>query len=78
MTMQNVRRRIKALERSAARNGGPEVFVVQRNPVTGKWISAEGTFGDPARCIVVLHSDAAPDPHLVIDAQPRIIGMSAQ
>ena len=76
--MQNVRKRIEALERSLSLRRGPEVLVVRRNPVTGKWAGSEGNFGDPARCIVLLCSDAAPDPNLVIDARPRIIDMSAQ
>jgi len=65
--MRDVRKRIEALERSSALKRGPEVLVVPRNPVTGKWVSSEGNFGDPAMCIVVLFSDAAPDPNLVID-----------
>ena len=76
--MRDVRKRLEALEGSSALKRGPEVLVVRRNPVTGKWVSSKGNLGDPAMCIVLLCSDAAPDPNLVIDDQPRIIDMSAQ
>jgi hypothetical protein len=71
--MQSIRRRIAALEKSLLLKKVPEVLVVKRDAVTGKWTGSEGNRGDPAMCIVVLCSDAAPDPNLVIDARPRII-----
>jgi len=76
--MQNVRKRLEALEKSLSRKRGPEVLVVQRDPVTGQWIGAAGCGTDPARCVVLMYSDAAPDPELVTDAPPRIIDVAAQ
>ena len=60
------------------RNRGPEVLVVERDPVTGRWIGSTDNSADPARCVVLLYSDAAPNPELITDAPPRVIDLSAQ
>ena len=76
--MQNVRRRLRALEKSLSLQQGPQVWVVQRNPVTGKWNNPTHNGADPSMCVVLMYSDSDPDPALVTDAAPRITDPAAQ
>jgi len=76
--MTNLRKRIERLEKSPLRNRSPEVLVVKRDPITGKWVGSTETGADPARCLVLMFSDRAPDPELITDRPPMIIDVSAQ
>jgi hypothetical protein len=64
--MQNLRKRLKALEKSLALKRGPEILVVERDAATGQWIGATDNGGDPARCIVLMYSLLRPTPNLSV------------
>jgi len=76
--MKHLRKRIERLEKSPLRNRSPEVLVVERDPVTGRWVGSTDTGADPARCLVLMFSDAHPDTELISDAPPRVIDLAAQ
>jgi hypothetical protein len=76
--MQNLRKRLEALERSRSLKRSPAVLVVQRDAVAGQWIGATDKRLEPAMCVVLMYSAAALNAELVSDAPPRVIDVAAQ
>jgi len=54
--MQNLRKRLKALEKSLSLKRGPEVVLVQRDAVTGQWIATTEDGMKPSMPVVLFCS----------------------
>jgi len=76
--MQNLRKRLKALEKSLAPKRGPEILILERDAATGQWIIATKDGMEPSQPIVLMYSDADPNLEMFGEAPPRILDVSAQ
>jgi hypothetical protein len=76
--MQNLRKRLKALEKSLSLKRGPEVVLVKRDAVTGQWIATTEDGMKPSRPIVLFYSLDDPNLELFPEAPPQILDVSAQ
>jgi hypothetical protein len=74
--MQNIRKRVEALERDLPMKQGSPVWVFGRDAVTGRWVCQNGDGVERAGGVVLMFSDAPPDPELVTDAPARVIDPS--
>jgi hypothetical protein len=71
--MQNLRKRLKALEKSLAPKRGPEILILKRDVATGQWIAATEDGMEPSQPIVLMYSIADPDLEMFDDPPPRIL-----
>ena len=76
--MQNLRKRLKALEKSLAPKRGPEILILKRDVATGQWIAATEDGMKPSMPIVLFYSLDDPYLEMFPDNPPRVLDVNAQ